>query len=351
MPLIAAKQLEQLAHGLLRAGGALDEEAARVAPSLVGANLRGYDSHGVMRIPFYVDMIAQGETVPGAPLTVMNETDTILAADAHWGFGVVQASRLMERLIEKTRNSGVGVGTLIHASHVGRIGEYCEMAAGAGLVSIVMANTHGAARRVAPPGGKAPRLGTNPIALGAPHADAPLILDFSTSATAEGKVRVQKIAGQSCPEGWLIDCEGRPTCDPNSLYADPPGSILPMGGAQAYKGFGLALMIDIFSGALSGGLCAREKPITPKGNCAFMMTLDPERFGGAEHFRQEVANLCEFVRGCPRVEGVEEILLPGDPERRTMQKRLRDGIPLDDGNWAELVKLAQRLEVPVAAAG
>jgi uncharacterized oxidoreductase len=300
-----------------------------------------------MRIPFYIDMIAQGETVPQAPLTVINESEVILAADAKWGFGMVQAGRLMERLMEKARKTGVGVGTLIHASHVGRIGEYCEMAAEAGFVSMVMANTHGAARRVAPPGGKAPRLGTNPIALGAPHGDEPLILDFSTSATAEGKVRVLKIAGKQCPEGWLLDCEGRPTTDPASLYADPPGSILPMGGAQAYKGFGLAMMIDIFSGALSGGLVAREKAITPKGNCVFMMTLDPERFGGAEHFHREVAGLTDFVRGCPRVEGCDEVLLPGDPERRVMKRRLAEGVPLDDGNWAELVKLAARLNVPL----
>jgi uncharacterized oxidoreductase len=300
-----------------------------------------------MRIPFYIEMIALGETVPQAPLTILNESEVILAADAGWGFGMVQAGRLMERLIEKARSAGVGVGTLIHASHVGRIGEYCEMAADAGFVSIVMANTHGAARRVAPPGGKAPRLGTNPIALGAPHADGPLILDFSTSATAEGKVRVLKIAGKQCPDGWLLDCEGRPTTDPGSLYCDPPGSILPMGGAQAYKGFGLGMMIDIFSGALSGGLVSREKAITPKGNCVFMMTVDPDRFGGAEHFHREVAGLCEFVRGCPRVEACEEILLPGDPERRIMKRRLADGVPLDDGNWAELVKLASRLKVPV----
>ncbi len=349
MPLLSASQLDSFAQTLLHAGGASREEAAEVASSLIGANLRGYDSHGVMRIPFYVDMIAQGETVPGAPLTVMNENDAIIAADAHWGFGMVQARRLMRRLIEKARTIGVGVGTLIHASHVGRIGEYCEIAAEAGMVSIVMANTHGAARRVAPPGGKAPRLGTNPIALGAPHAEAPLILDFSTSATAEGKVRVLKIAGKLCPEGWLLDCEGRPTTDPASLYGDPPGSILPMGGSQAYKGFGLALMIDIFAGALSGGLCARETPITPKGNCAFMMAIDPARFGGADHFAREVTSLCEFVRGCPRVEGVDAIVLPGDPERRILKQRLASGIPLDEGNWAELVKLAGRLGSPVPA--
>src|SRR5690606_32765416 len=127
------------------------------------------------------------------------------------------------RLIEKARQHGIGLGTLRCASHVGRLGEYCELAAAQGMASIAMCNTHGAARRVAPPGGRSPRLGTNPIAMGAPCGDAPLILDFSTSATAEGKVRVKKIAGELCPDGWLVDNQGRPTNDPNTLYGDPPG--------------------------------------------------------------------------------------------------------------------------------
>lgn len=332
---------------MLAAGGASADEARIVARSLVDANLRGYDSHGVMRIPYYVQAIKDGEVVPGEELTVLDEGPSRVVADGNWGFGQVQAVRLLKLLAGKAHASGQAIGTMTHSGHIGRLGEYCELAAAEGLVSLLMVNSHGAAVRVAPPGGKAPRLSTNPLAIGVPFEGGPLVLDFSTSATAEGKVRVLKIAGKQCPEGWLLDCEGRPTTDPASLYADPPGSILPMGGAQAYKGFGLAMMIDIFSGALSGGLVAREKAITPKGNCVFMMTLDPERFGGAEHFHREVAGLTDFVRGCPRVEGCDEVLLPGDPERRVMKRRLAEGVPLDDGNWAELVKLAARLNVPL----
>ncbi len=200
---------------------------------------------------------------------------------------------------------------------------------------------------MAPVGGTAPRLGTNPLAIGVPNGDAPLLLDFGTSATAEGKVRVKKIAGQTCPDGWLLDSEGRPTNDPNTLYGNPPGTIRPMGGEQAYKGFGLGLMVEIFSGALSGGVCIREVPINQNGNCVFMQVLDPRHLGGAEHFACEVTNLVDFVRGCPRIDGVSEILLPGDPERRALATRNANGIPLDDGNWNELVKLATRLKVEV----
>ncbi len=349
MPNISAEILNRFANQLLQAGGVGATEAALVGESLVAANLRGHDSHGVMRIPYYLDAVAKKEVVPDAPFTVLRESAAILAADGHWGFGQTQATRLAERLIEKANVAGIAVGTLIRSSHVGRLGEYCELAAAAGLVSQIMVNTHGHARRVAPPGGTAPRLGTNPLAIGVPHAEGPLVLDFGTSATAEGKVRVKKIAGQKCPDGWLLDSSGRPTNDPNDLYATPPGSILPMGGDQAYKGFALGLMVEIFSGALSGGVCIREKPINQNGNCVFMQFIDPKAIGGEAHFTTEVAQLTKFIRDCPRAEGVDEIMLPGDPERKTLAQRQKNGVPIDAGNWTELLKLAEKLHVAAPA--
>jgi len=345
MPTIPASSLDAFAAQLLAAGGLAADEAAVVAHSLVGANLRGHDSHGVMRIPFYLDQVAKKEVVPGAPFTALRESETILAADGHWGFGQVQAARLMDAIIAKAEAAGTGLGTLVHSGHIGRLGEYCEQAAKAGLVSIVMVNTHGNARRVAPPGGRAPRLGTNPLAFGVPNGDAPLVLDFGTSATAEGKVRVKKIAGQTCPDGWLLDSQGRPTNDPNTLYGNPPGSILPMGGTQAYKGFGLGVMVEILAGALSGGPTIREVPITQNGNCVFMLVIDPGHVGGADHFSAEVTQLAEFIRSCPLADGASEIQLPGDPERRLLAERGSKGIPLDDGNWGQLTALAAKLGV------
>jgi len=345
MPTIPVSQLQEFATRLLAAGGASADEARIVARSLVEANLRGYDSHGVMRIPYYVQAIKDGEVMPGEELTVLDEGPSRVIADANWGFGQVQAVRLLKLLAGKAHASGQAIGTMTHSGHIGRLGEYCELAASEGLVSLLMVNSHGAAVRVAPPGGKAPRLSTNPLAIGVPFGSEPLVLDFSTSATAEGKVRVKKIAGEQCPEGWLIDCEGRPTTDPNSLYGTPPGSILPLGGSQGYKGFGLGLMIEIFTGAISGGVCARPVPYAKKGNCVFMMLVDPARYGGADHFRCEVAQLVEYVKSCPRVDGCDEILLPGDPERRLYARRSAEGICLDDENWNALAKLGDRLGV------
>lgn len=199
---------------------------------------------------------------------------------------------------------------------------------------------------MAPVGGKRPRLGTNPICIGMPGgAQGPFVFDIGTSATAEGKVRVKRIAGQSVPPGWILDPDGQPTTDPNQLYGDPPGSILPMGGDQAYKGFGLAYMIEMLSGGLSGGECAKPNAPPPVGNCALFVVWNPSFFGGARFLLTEVARLEHYVRDVPLVEGVEAIQLPGDPERKTMAVRKAQGVPLDDGNWKALVDLARQQNV------
>ena len=228
----------------------------------------------------------------------------------------------MRRLIAKCESSAIACGTLRRTAHIGRLGEYAEMAAAHGFTSMVVANTHGSGQRVAPVGGKRPRLGTNPLCLGVPGgANGPFIFDIGTSATAEGKVRVKKIAGQPIPPGWCLDPEGKPTTDPNQLYGDPPGTILPLGGDQAYKGFGLAYMIDMLAGGLSGGQCPFPSPPPPMGNCCVFWVMNPEFFGGSAHLQGEVTNLETYVRGVPLIDGVKEVFLPGDPERRTMADR------------------------------
>ncbi len=318
MPTISADKLVQFSTQLLQAGGVSGDEARLVAKSLVSANLMGHDSHGVMRIPYYLDGVEKGEVKRDAPFQIINETDSILQIDAHWGFGQTQARRLTERLISKSRQSGIALGTLIHCGHIGRLGEYCEQAAAAGMVSMLMVNTHGTARRVAPPGGTAPRLGTNPIAIGVPHASGPLVLDFGTSATAEGKVRVRRIGGQQCPDGWLLDSEGKPTNDPAVLYTNPQGTIRPFGGDQPHKGFALGLMVEIFAGALSGGVCIRETPINQMGNCVFELIIDPNHVGGGQHFAQEVSGLVDFIGGCPRQSVWMKFYFPAIPKGKPL---------------------------------
>ncbi|MBS0264985.1 MAG: Ldh family oxidoreductase [Planctomycetes bacterium] len=348
MPVISAEKLKTFAATLFEHIGVGRRESEICANSLIGANLRGFDSHGVMRIPFYVAAIRDGRVQPQNSLQIVHETPAALVCDGGWGLGQVLSRDLMERLIAKASAIGVACGTLRQAAHIGRVGEYSEMAAEQGLAAIIVANGHGSGQRVAPVGGKQGRLGTNPLSMGVPGGtDGPFILDFGTSATAEGKVRVKKIAGQQVPLGWILDADGNPTTDPNKLYDQPAGSILPMGGDQAYKGFGLAFMIEMLTGGLSGGRCSHPGAPPPVGNDALFLVLDPRHFGGAEHLQREISVLEPFVRNTPRRDGVEKITLPGDPERLLLAERQAKGIPLDDGNWKELVKLAESLGVAI----
>jgi uncharacterized oxidoreductase len=350
LPVIKHAELTRFAAALFRAAGVGQDDAELVAKSLVEANLRGHDSHGVMRVPFYIGKVLDGTLNPGARLEVEKESPSSLVCDGGWGFGQVLAQDLMLRLTAKCQSSAISCGTLRRACHIGRLGEYAEMAASQGLTAIVVANNHGAAQRVAPVGGKRPRLGTNPICIGIPGGvNGPFVFDIGTSATAEGKVRVKKIAGQTVPLGWILDPEGKPTTDPNQLYGNPPGTILPLGGDQAYKGFGLAFMIEMLAGGFSGGQCALPNPPPPLGNCAMFWVMNPEFFGGSEHLLREAGQLEAYVRDVPRIDGVDEVTLPGDPERRTLMGRRASGIPLDDGNWKALVDLAQQLSVSVPA--
>jgi uncharacterized oxidoreductase len=341
MPTIAADKLSRFARDILEKSGVSTDDAHIVAESLVGANLRGYDSHGLMRLPYYVDAIRKQEVDPRAKIVVVSETAASITGDGGWGLGQVLCHDLLSRLADKAASTGIAAGTLRRAAHIGRLGEYAEKAAERGLVTMMVANSHGSGQRVAPVGGIRGRLGTNPICVGVPGgAEGPFVLDFGTSATAEGKVRVLRIAGKTCPPGWLLDSQGEPTTDPNSLYGDPPGSILPMGGDQAYKGFGLAYMIELLSGGLSGGQCAFPGAPPAKGNCLMLLVIDPRRMAGAEAMAREAAGLEAFVRGTPLKAGVDRVTLPGDPERRLMAERLRTGLSFDDANWNPLVKLA-----------
>jgi uncharacterized oxidoreductase len=348
MPTFPAQTLTDLTRDLFRAAGVPAADAEVVARSLVAANLCGHDSHGVLRVPQYLEFLRQGTYKPVASLTVISETPAVLAADANWGLGQPQTYRLLERLIPKARTLGVAAGTLRNCGHIGRLGEYAEFAASLRLALLAGVNSHGSGRRVAPPGGTQGRISTNPLCIGAPTSTEPVILDFGTSAAAEGKVRALLQKKQPCPEGWLIDPAGNPTTDPAVLYATPPGSLLPFGGSQAYKGFALGLLIDLLCGGLSGGPCSNPAlPLAGVGNAAVFVLFDPARFGGLEHFLRESDNLTAYVRSCPTAAGVSTITLPGDPERSTKAQRTVTGITIPDGTWELIVRAAADLGVPL----
>ena len=347
MPTFQAEPLIRFAQNLFMAAGVPAEDAGVVSRSLVDANLCGHDSHGVMRVPQYIANLKEGKLHAGVPLQILKETPAMLSADAGWGLGQVQAYRLLELLLPKAKALGLAAGTLRKCGHTGRLGEYAEWAAKHNFAFMATVNSHGSGRRVSPPGGTEGRISTNPLCLGAPTPSAPVVLDIGTSAVAEGKVRVSFQKKEQVPEGWLVDHEGKPTTNPADLYDEQKrGSILPFGGNQAYKGFGLGLLLDIFAGGLSGGECSRvEAPMPGLGNTVLFVLFNTEVFGGVDHFLSESGKLTDFVRNTPTAPGVNSITLPGDPERLTKEKRLIDGIAIPDGTWELLTKAADQLKV------
>jgi uncharacterized oxidoreductase len=349
VPTLQSEPLTRFVQKLFQARGVEPDQAVRVAESLVDANLCGHDSHGVIRVMQYLDAIADGRLQPGAPFSVVKETAAVLVVDGNRGLGQVQAHRLLDRLIPRAQALGLAAGTLKHCGHIGRLGEYAEKAAKERMAFIATVNNHGFGRGVAPPGGIEPRIGTNPLCLGAPTAHDPAILDIGTSVVAEGKVRVCFNKGQQTPPGWLLDAHGKPTTDPGVLYKEPRGSILPLGGTQAYKGFGIGLLLDMLVGGFSGAPCSTPGAPNLSANAVFFLVLDIAQFAGAEHFLRETTTLAQNIRDCPKAEGAEDIMLPGDPERRSKAVRLKSGIPLDDGTWGQLTAVAQKLGVDLPA--
>lgn len=345
MPTFSTEKLTAFAKSLFVAGGVPADEAERVAQSLVLANLCGHDSHGMIRVVQYADAIKDGRLKPGAPFHIVKQTAAVLVVDGGWGLGQVQAHRLLDRLIPRAEALGLAAGTLMHCGHIGRLGEYAEAAAERKMAFIATVNNHGFGRGVAPPGGKEARIGTNPLCLGVPTNGDPVVLDIGTSVVAEGKVRVAFNKGQKAPEGWLLDPDGKPTTDPGVLYKEPRGSILPLGGSQAYKGFGIGLLLDMFVGGFSGAPCSTPGAPNMSGNAVFFLVLDINQFAGAEHFLKEVTGLTNNIHSCPKAEGAGDILVPGEPERRACAQRRQSGIPLDDGTWKQLTALAEKLKV------
>jgi hydroxycarboxylate dehydrogenase B len=341
VPTIARDRLESTATRIFTALGCPADDATLIATLLVRANLRGHDSHGVIRIPQYAASVRKGEVDPKAPIEVTRETPVTAMVDGRRGFGQVVARRGTELAIAKARASGLAAVTLVHASHVGRLADYAEMAARAGLVGLLWVNAvHGL--NVAPWGGAARRLGTNPHAVGIPGPDGPaMLLDFATSVVAEGKLRVKRNRKQPAPPGWFLDASGLPATDPERFYGDPPGAILPAGD---HKGYGLSLAVEILGGILSGsGAAGPGTGLFQNGT--LMICLDVEKFLPRAEFERQVAALFQWVKSAPLVPGVAEILVPGEPEARLEAELTRTGIGLDDETWRQIETVAAELGV------
>lgn len=336
--------MEALARAVFSAAGAAPAEAEQMAGSLVAASLAGCDSHGVMRIPEYVELIRQGVIRPGAEMEVVHETASLAVIDGHWGFGQVTAAAAMRLAMEKARATGLGGVAVRGCNHLGRAGEFALMAAAEGMMGMVMVNSpQTGALGMAPFGGREGRLAPNVLCFAMPRrGNQPFLLDMTCSVIPEGKLRLLRNRGEPLPPDAAVDGRGQPTTDPAAVYGPPLGALLPLGGKAGHKGFGLALVCDILAGALGGSGTSQSRS-DHAGNGAFMLALDVSQMGGEEAFAQELEGLAARVKNCPTLPGFEEILFPGELEARTEEKRRKEGIPIDVETWRQIAEAAQCL--------
>ncbi|HXV43943.1 MAG TPA: Ldh family oxidoreductase [Anaerolineae bacterium] len=341
--------IEFVAH-IFQAAGTPSETARMVAASLVRTNLTGHDSHGVIRVPQYLQSIATGAIQPEAVPVVVRETPTITTIDAQNSFGQVAAQFSMDVTIKKAQQQGVAATTLFRCHHVGRLGEWVELAAIQNMIGLAFCTASNYPGRVAPFGGQQAVLGTNPFAAAVPAAGRPpIVIDFATSIVAEGKVRLAFNQGELLPEGLLLGPDGQPSLNPQDLYEG--GALLPFGGSIAgHKGYSLAILMDLLGGILAG----RGTPGLPgfiSGNGVLFIVLDINVFQPLETFLADIAIFCDYVQSCPPTGDIQQVLMPGEPEFRTTTQRQAEGIPIDDFTWTQLTEVATKLGVPTPTDG
>lgn len=338
MPAIAAATLRRLTAGIFSRHGAPETTARRVADSLVQANLCGHDSHGVMRVPRYLDFIRRGQIVPSARPEVRSQRGSMAQVDGGHAFGQVGADFACRVAAELADLQGVASVALHNVMHIGRLGEYAEQLARRGFAVLIVTSNGGPDNAVAPFGGRDRLFGTNPLAFAVPvpARRAPLVVDFATAATAEGKLAVARPLGRPIEPGALVDAAGCPTCSPDDYYAG--GALLPFG---AHKGYGILLMVELLARVMTGYVDPSASAYFRRPGNATLITAWPvAEWSSGPGFVREIGRLMTAVKASRPAAGRSEVLLPGEIEARTLAARRRSGIPLPAATWAELQALA-----------
>lgn len=338
------RSLQAFTRGVLEAAGTPPDIAAEVSHHLVGANLAGHDSHGVQRLPAYVDGAARGDIKVAARPELVQEREACALFDARGGFGHYSSKVAINWALEHAPRYGVASVAVRRSGHIGRLGEYTEWAVARGFLAIVTVGNAGpSARWTLPFGGGARFLGTNPWSLGAPAGAVPYVYDAATTTVAEGKVQLAKAREAKLPPDCILDKEGRPSTNPDDLYDD--GFMLPLGAQVAgHKGFGLGLGSALF-GALS--LAGEPAPSSEDGSAGgvWMLVIDPSAFGDASAYRARTESSLAALKQVRPAAGVDAVLVPGEPETRSREGR-RAGIPIPQPTWEALARLAERFEIP-----
>ena len=350
---VQVEPLKSIVTETFKHNGCSAEEASRIAVRLSGANLRGHDSHGVIRVPRYVDYLKEGKQIAGVTAEIITESDILAVIDGKFGFGQTVGEQAVDIGIKKAKVNGIAITALQNAGHLGRIGDWAERAAAADLVSIHMVNVRGSLI-VAPFGGIDRRMSTSPFCAGIPLNDGedPIILDMATSVVAEGKALVALKGGKPLPDDAIVTESGDVTGDPKPLYGDTnqgefpnpsngPGALRAFGN---HKGSGLNFLMEMMAGALTGSGCAGtlSEPQRRFCNGMFSMYFSPNAFGHSENsFVSEVKAYVEFLKSSRPTEAGEEVLIPGEKEKQVMAERLKSGLPLAPEAWEDIVKTAR----------
>ena len=343
MPRIDPEELRDFGEQIIAAAGVRSDDARLLANILLQADLQGYSGHGLSHLVSYVERWEQGiNHIDAIPEVVRNGRATALI-DGHLYIGQIVARRAMSLAIEKARDHGVGVVSVRQAGHMGRLADYVEMAADAGMIGIACVSVGGG--NVAPFGGRQPVTGTNPIAFGIPGRDGEhIVFDFATAAMSMGELQRAVARKERIPLGVMMDHEGNPTTDFSVFRGPPRGATMPFGG---HKGAGMALMAEILGGVLSGNGIGRDwlERGAAAINSAFFEAIAVEELVSLEEFTAKLDELKEFVRSRKTAPGFSEIRLPGEGGRRRAAEQLRIGVEVEDDQWEKLLTTAERLGV------
>ena len=357
MKKVAAERVRAQILSIFGAWG-MDAELARTAAEvMVETDLAGVDSHGVSMLMDYDDYRRRGKLNLKAKPKVVRESPVTALIDADAGLGHPAAVMGMDLAVHKAQAMHVGVVTVVNSHHFGAAGYYAAMASARGMVGMVTSATRTVA--VVPTRAKVPVLGTNPIAFAAPaRRNAPFLLDMATSAAANNKVKVYGLNGREIPAGWVFDERGTAVRDPDAaleiLYQTKKGGLTPLGGTpemSSHKGYGLALMVHILGGTLSGASFSpirvrTQKPHEPDRLGHFFLAIDPKAFRAEGAFEDDLDAVIDVLHETPPLDPAAPVLVPGDPEAKSRQQRLREGIPIPDSLMLKLKKVCENSGVP-----
>lgn len=340
---IAGDELRRFARDVLSAAGVAEPHAETVATGLTRASLRGIDSHGVARLEVYVEKFLAGGFNPDPDITVEWADGSSFSVDADDGPGQSAAMLAMETALDLAADAGIAGGVVRNSNHFGTAAFYTQRAAEDDCIGLAMTNV---GSDVVPFDGTEPYLGTNPMSFAIPTGSSyPITVDMATSVVAMGKIdHIAKETGEPIPDDWAVDVDGEPTTDPHAVAA-----LRPMAGP---KGYGLGLVVDVLCGLLSGmGPSPTVGPLydefdRPMRLGHFVGAIDVGRFRDVEAFKSDVDGVIEDLKAIG-ARTQEEVMLPGEIEANTRERREREGVPLPPGVYESLERLAERLDVPI----